>query len=164
MEQKNNNLAEGILEIANNNMSLCDETKYKYLAVEFWFESDNGGRYIDTITGYDTSAFQIFQDPTNYQEDTKYLLNEEFDGDWSDPETRFKIHFDLNGVDNDGKELIACASDSLFKTVDGGNSWTAFATKPENDNYMKDLIVDWETRSLYVSIYNPSNGVYKLYF
>ncbi|MFQ5770454.1 MAG: hypothetical protein ACE5HX_07960 [bacterium] len=63
-----------------------------------------------------------------------------------------------------GESLIACSTHSLYYTADRGNAWRTFAAAPENIPYMKDLVVDWDRRILYVSTYNPSRGLYKLYF
>lgn len=63
-----------------------------------------------------------------------------------------------------GNELIACATDSLYQTSDGGLKWAPFASAPENQPPMKDMAIDWGRRILYVSTYNPSRGVFQLYF
>lgn len=66
------------------------------------------------------------------------------------------------------QELIAGASDSLYHTLDGTQSWTVLETTPESvDTAMRTLAVDWQKRILYVatfSLLSPLKGVYKLYF
>lgn len=61
-------------------------------------------------------------------------------------------------------ELNACATHSLYHTADWGVTWTTFESAPGNQPSMKDMVIDWARRILYVSTYNPSRGVFQLYF
>ncbi|KAA3658205.1 MAG: hypothetical protein DWQ10_11640 [Calditrichaeota bacterium] len=74
------------------------------------------------------------------------------------------IFWNITNHPNDRNQLIACSTDSLYQTVDAGKTWTALVAKPENTEMMKDLVVDWSNKMLYVNTYNPSNGIYRLHY
>lgn len=74
------------------------------------------------------------------------------------------VFWNISTNPNAGNELIACATDSLYDTTDRGLIWTAFESAPGNQPPMKDMVIDWDRRILYVSTFNPSRGVFELYF
>lgn len=74
------------------------------------------------------------------------------------------IFWNIASHPNDGNQLIACATDSLYQTFNAGKTWETLMAKPENTGMMKDLVVDWNNKMLYVNTYNPSNGIYRLHF
>lgn len=76
--------------------------------------------------------------------------------------TSFFWELDIN-PDN-GDELLACAFDSLCRTLDGGQTWQTFSSTPGGTPPMKNMVIDWQSRILYVSTYNPFRGVFMLYF
>lgn len=61
-------------------------------------------------------------------------------------------------------KLIACATDSVYRTINDGDSWMAFSPGPENNSSMQNLTVDWARHILYISTYNSLRGVYEMYF
>jgi len=142
------------------------------------YRSDDSGNTWNKVLEHPHDPYQfpdevndIAFDPEN--ENTVYVCLDQIIIKTTDSGTNWVTSFDtldrgvfwnISSNPNKGNELIACATDSLYQTTDSGLIWTTFESAPENHPPMKDMVIDWDRRILYVSAYNPSRGIFQLYF
>ncbi|KAA3610663.1 MAG: hypothetical protein DWQ05_21845 [Calditrichaeota bacterium] len=129
--------------------------------IEYPYNPDAPGVYLEDI------AFSISESNTVFAALSKVLLKSMDSGvTWTTAIDTLDsgIFWNIIGNPTDGDQYIACTTDSLYQTFDEGKTWETLMAKPENTRMMKDLVVDWNNKMLYVNTYNPSNGVYRLRF